>query len=296
MVATVRRWSNVRATWAIFAAAVAVTVIAGSATAWATVPVGTYSKFTVRTDTSADGRVFGRGKSAQVLGPVSVSPPGTSCGAEWQASVTNNTDFVLHTPTGGNVAESRIDIGQSGSKYLFPGQTAVYCVQFTQLNQIFSVLYDMSDHFATGADAVMLLTDVMGLNTGDSNDLANLISSVANIPDVQRIGACFRNQNPLCLPQAINALMTNASSRDALASALTGYIMALGKSVAQTWLDKQLNSKAVQKQLAKAVGKQVAKDLGKYLTKIITTAWWDVKLIGQVALSPAGYVSFQTAP
>ena len=293
---TARRWGSVRATWAIFAAVVAATVIAGSATAWATVPIGAFSKFTVQADTSSDGRVFLGGKNAQVLDKVSVSPPGSSCGSGWQVSVANNTDFVLNTPTVGDVTASH-SFPVPGFPYLFPGETEWYCVQFTQLNQIFFVRYDMTTPFARVADAVVLVTGAMGLPTDDYNALASLVSAVASIPDMQRIGACLRNRNPLCTSQAINALMTNASSRDALVSALTDYIVNdLGPSVAQAWLDHQLGTKTAQKQLTKAVGKLVAKDLAKYLSRIITTASWDVKLIGQALLSPARLRSFQTAP
>jgi hypothetical protein len=231
--------------------------------------------FKVKIDMGSDGTVFGSVTGKRVLGDPRFSPPGAPCGSRWRVSTTNNTAFVLHTPTNGNVAASRIDFGQSGSSYLIPGQTAVYCVAFTQLNQIFDVLYDMSDPVARAADGAMLVSEAMGFPAGDTTALSTFVSSVANIPKVQRIGACLGSPNPFCGPQAINALMTNAQSRNALLSALFNYGKDLGKSVTLTWLQTHLRQK---------------------LVSVITTGWWVAKFIGQVTLSPAGYVAFETAP
>jgi hypothetical protein len=107
--------------------------------------------FDVHIDNSSVGNVFGPVTHKKVL-ESTVSRPNASCGSRWEVSTTNNTAFVLHTPTNGNVTGTRIDVGQSGSSYLLPGQKALYCVPFTQLNQIFDVLYDMSDTTARIAD------------------------------------------------------------------------------------------------------------------------------------------------
>jgi hypothetical protein len=201
--------------------------------------------------------------------------PTTACASGWEVSTTNNTAFVLHTPTNGNVTGSRIDVGQSGSSYLVPGQTALYCVAFTQLNQIFDVLYDISDPLARATDAAMLLTEAMGFPTSDTTALANFVSSVASIPALQRIGACLGSPNPFCAPQAINSLMTNSQSRNELLGDLSDYVKDLGQSVTLAWLETHLREN---------------------LVKVITTGWWVAKFIGQVALSPAGYVTFETVP
>jgi hypothetical protein len=230
--------------------------------------------FDVRIDERSVGTVFGSVTGKKVL-KSEVSPPGGTCGSLWQISTTNNTAFVVHTDTNGNVDGSRIDVGQSISGYLIPGQTALYCVAFTQFNQIFDVLYDMSDPIARTADAAMLLTEVLGFPTGDTTALMNFISSVASNAELQRIAACFGTANPFCAPQAINALMTNAQSRNALLGAILDYAVDVNKSMTLDWLKTHLR---------------------KYLLKVVTTGSWVAKFIGQVALSPAGYVAFETVP
>jgi hypothetical protein len=241
--------------------------------------------FAVKADDSSVGKVFGSVTGKKVLDS-QILHPITSCQSGWEVSTANNTDFVLHAPTNGNVSASRVDVGQSGSSYLFPGQTAFYCVGFTQLNQVFDVLYDISDPVARTADAAMLITEALTpIPSDDTNDLLNFVFSVASIPQLQKIGACLGSHNPLCAPQAINALMTNSQSLNELVSSLVGYLKALGESVAQTALEKHLHDK-----------KWLAKYLGEKIVKVITTGWWVTKFTGQVLISPAGYVAFETVP
>jgi hypothetical protein len=230
--------------------------------------------FAVKVDDSSVGKVFGSVTGKKVLDS-QILHPITSCQSGWEVSTTNNTDFVLHAPTNGNVSASRVDVGQSGSSYLVPGQTGSFCVGFTQLNQVFDVLYDISDPLARAADAALFLADVLGFPSGDSTDLANFISSVASIPAMQRIGACLGSSNPFCAPQAINALMTNTQSRNELVGDLLDYATALGKSVTVTWLEAHLR---------------------QHLVKVFTSGWWTAKFIGQVLISPTGYVAFETVP
>jgi hypothetical protein len=92
---------------------------------------------------------------------------------------------------------------------------------------------------------------------------------------MQRIGGCLGSPNLFCGAQAINALMKNSQSRNELLSALFDYGKDLGQSVTLTWLQTHLRQK---------------------LVSVITTGWWVTKFIGQVALSPAGYVAFETVP
>jgi hypothetical protein len=232
----------------------------------------TPTAFKVVVDDGSVGKVFGTG--GKVL--ESQASPSTACRSGWLVSTTNNTDFVLHTPTGGNVAGTRVDVGQSDSSYLVPGQTAIYCAAFSGLNQVFDVRYDMSDTLARTMDAALLIADALTpLPAGDAIDLANFISDVASIPQLQQLGACLRNPNLLCAPRAITALMTNGRSMNELIKDLRDYFAALGKSVTTTWLEQQLP---------------------KHLLKILTTGLWIVKFSGQVTLSPAGYVAFETVP
>jgi hypothetical protein len=240
------------------------------------------SSFHVQVDNSSVGGLFGtlgkRVLDSAVNGNPSESsaaPPTARCATGWQVSATDNTDFVLHVPTNGNVTGSRIDVGGSSSHYLVPGQTGLYCVSFTHLDQIFDVLYDMGDPSARAADAAMLVAGALGLPAGDAVDLSNFVASVANIPDLQRTGECIGSRNLLCAARAINALMTDRMQRNALLSALHDYALALGKSIDLTYLDHHLRQK---------------------LLAVITTGLWVVKFIGQVVLSPVGFVAFDTVP
>jgi hypothetical protein len=233
--------------------------------------------FTVKIDYRNDGKAAGSGSRSYVL-EGQVEPAGDSCDSGREISVKNNTDFVLDTPTNGNVTGKRIDFLQSGSSSIFPGQTALYCVQFTQQNQVFDVRYDMSGGYARTADAAILIADAAGLNAGDSNDLANFVSAVAGIPSLQRIGACLGSFNPICAAQAINALMTNSRDRARLLGALQDYAEELGKSVT-----------------LKSIDKSIEKHLARHAMDVVTAGAWEIDFFRQWNLSPAGYIAFDTA-
>ena len=64
----------------------------------------TPAAFKVVVDDSSVGKVFGTGE--KVL--KSQASPSTACRSGWLVSTKNNTDFVLHTPTGGNVTGTRV--------------------------------------------------------------------------------------------------------------------------------------------------------------------------------------------
>jgi hypothetical protein len=230
--------------------------------------------FVVNVDDSSVGKAFGSVTGKKVLD--SRAFRSTACQSGWEVSTANNTAFVLHIPTSGNVAGTRVDVGQSDSSYLVPGQTALYCAAFTQLNQVFDVRYDVSDSLARTTDAALLVAEALTpLPADDAIDLANFISKVASIPQLQKIGACLGSPNPLCAPRAITALMANSHSRNELLNDLRDYFEDLGHSVTLTWLETQLP---------------------KHLLQVITTGLWVAKFIGQVTLSPVGYVAFETAP
>lgn len=224
--------------------------------------------FTVQIDNSAVGKVFG---SSNTVLDSQVWPQSTACSSGWEVSTTNNADFVLHVSTGGNVTGSRVDLGSLVSTYLLPGETAFYCVAFTQLNQVFDILYDMSDALARAADAALLLSEAADLPADDRIALVDFIIAVTGIPQVQRIGTCIGNS--FCTLEAITALMTNRQSRNELLKDISVYAEEVGQSRTVAWLEKHLP---------------------KYLIQVLTTGLWVAKFIGQIASSPAGYVAFDT--
>jgi Tol biopolymer transport system component len=233
--------------------------------------------FMVKINNAYDGKVFGSVTGQLVLGDSQVVHPSAVCSSGWEVSTTNNTAFVLHAPTGGNVAGSRIGVGLAGSSYLVPGQKALYCAAFTQVNQEFDVLYDMSAPAAVAGDVAILLADQMGLHGSDSAALSNFVSRVASIPEMQSLGACLGSPNLSCAAHAINALMTNSQSRTELLSALSDYGKDLGQSGLQTWLQSHLRQ-----------------ELGRLFSRL-TTGLWVTQFLGQLA-SPAGAVEFETVP
>src|ERR1035438_8892670 len=187
----------------------------------ATPTLAAVSPLTVSQDSKAVGTVFGSITRKKVLSS-KVVHSSALCESGWQVSTTNNTAFILDTPTNGNVTGTRVDFGQTGATYLMPGQTATYCVAFSRSNQVFDVLYNVVDPKARVGDVALLVTQALGFPTSDAVALTNLISSVGTLPAMQRIGACF-GRSPLCSILAINALMKDPQSKRDLVIALVSY-------------------------------------------------------------------------
>jgi len=236
-----------------------------------TIPPAAVSWHVIK-DEAAVGKVFGSLTGKKVL-ESTISHPNSACSSGWQVSTKNNTALVLHTPTTGNVASSRVDFGQTNSTYLFPGQTAQYCVNFTGLNQVFNVLYDVSDTAARVADGAMFILDAFGIPTGDPTALANFISAIAGLPDIPRLATCFGRANPVCAIVAINDFMNSAQSRNAFVQAVWDYARSVGTSLTLKYLQDHLRQK---------------------LVSVVTSGWWVTKFTGQVIRSSSGYVAFET--
>lgn len=231
--------------------------------------------FKVQVDSSAVGNVFGSVPTIKVLESKVLPYPSAACGGGWEVSTTNKTDLALHIPTNGNVTGTRVDYGKVAGGYLLPGGTALYCVDFTRLNQIFSVLYDVNDAYARTMDAGLLLLNAVSLPAGASPELLNFEIAIASIPEISQLGACITSRNPSCAATTVQKLLADQQSMKALNEALIQYGVDTGITLVEQNLDKLIQKK---------------------LSNIVATGLFVIRYGGQSFLSTAGYVSFETAP
>lgn len=234
-------------------------------------PPPTATPFSVTVNNGAVGPVWGSW-NGKVLSSSVLPHPSVACRSGWEVTTMNNTAFTLHVPTNGNVTASRVDFGQSNSTYLLPGATGFYCVDFSRLNQVFFVMYDVNDGAARTMDGALLVAGALGYPTGATTELSNFISSVASIPSLTQIGACLGKS---CAGSAFQAFLNDSQGKAQFVNQLESYARAVGQDKGVQWISDHLRQE---------------------LVSIITTGWWVLRFSIQSAYYPTGYVEFDTTP